>query len=122
MYGRTDLGRKGEISVRASDYQLWTDKTAQYPKDAGVIYTAIGLANEAGEALGVVKKMMRDDNGILTEEKRKKLIDEVGDVAWYMARVCTELGIAMEDVFDLNVAKLEDRMKRNVIQGSGDNR
>ena len=108
--------------MRASDYQLWTDKTAQYPKDAGVIYTTIGLANEAGEALGVVKKMMRDDKGVLTEEKRTKLIAEIGDVAWYMARVCTELGIAMEDVFDLNVEKLEDRMKRNVIQGSGDNR
>lgn len=108
--------------MRAADYQLWSDKTALYPKDAGITYTAIGLANESGEVLGVIKKMMRDDNNILTEEKRKKLIDEVGDVAWYFARICTELGISMEDVFDINVAKLEDRMKRNVIQGSGDNR
>lgn len=108
--------------MRASDYQLWSDKTALYPKDAGITYTVIGLANEAGECLGIVKKMMRDDNNILTEEKRDKLIAEVGDVAWYLARVCTELGIAMEDVFDLNVAKLEDRLKRDVIKGSGDNR
>jgi NTP pyrophosphatase (non-canonical NTP hydrolase) len=108
--------------MKASDYQLWSDRTALYPKDAGVIYTTIGLANEAGEVLGVVKKMMRDDGNVLTEEKRTKLIAEVGDVCWYLARVCTELGVSMEDVFDLNVAKLEDRMKRNVIQGSGDNR
>lgn len=108
--------------MKASDYQLWSDRTALYPKDAGVIYTTIGLANEAGEVLGVVKKMMRDDGNVLTEEKRTKLISEVGDVCWYLARICTELGISMEDVFDINVAKLEDRLKRNVIQGSGDNR
>ena len=108
--------------MRAEDYQLWTDKTALYPRDAGIVYTTIGLANEAGECLGVVKKMMRDDNNVLTEEKRTKLIAEVGDVCWYLARVCTELGISMEDVFDLNVAKLEDRLSRSVIKGSGDNR
>lgn len=108
--------------MKASDYQLWTDRTALYPKDAGVVYTTIGLANEAGEVLGVVKKMMRDDNNVLTEEKRAKLIAEVGDVCWYLARVCTELGVSMEDVFDINVAKLEDRLKRDVIKGSGDNR
>jgi NTP pyrophosphatase (non-canonical NTP hydrolase) len=108
--------------MKASDYQLWTERTAIYPKDESIIYTTIGLANEAGEVLGVVKKMMRDDGNVLTEEKRKKLIDETADVAWYMARICTELGISLEELFDVNVAKLEDRLKRNVIQGSGDNR
>lgn len=108
--------------MKASDYQLWTDRTALYPKDAGIIYTTIGLANEAGECLGVVKKMMRDDGNVLTEEKRIKLIAELGDVFWYGARMCTELGISMEDVFEMNMEKLEDRLKRNVIQGSGDNR
>lgn len=108
--------------MKAADYQLWTERTAIYPKESSIIYTTIGLANEAGEVLGVVKKMMRDDGNVLTDEKRKKLIDEVGDVAWYMARVCTELGISMEDLFDVNVAKLEDRLKRDVLKGSGDNR
>jgi NTP pyrophosphatase (non-canonical NTP hydrolase) len=108
--------------MQANEYQKWTDRTALYPKDAGIIYTTIGLANESGEALGVVKKMIRDDNSILTEEKRKKLIDETSDVAWYMARICTELGITMEELFDINHAKLEDRLARDVIKGSGDNR
>jgi NTP pyrophosphatase (non-canonical NTP hydrolase) len=108
--------------MKANDYQIWTEKTALYPKDAGIVYTTIGMANEAGEALGVIKKMMRDDKNILTEEKRKKLIDETSDVAWYMARLCTELGISLEELFDINVVKLEDRLARNVIKGSGDNR
>lgn len=108
--------------MQANEYQKWTDRTALYPKDAGVIYTVIGMANEAGEALGVVKKMMRDDGNVLTEEKRKKLIDETSDVVWYIARVCTELGITMEELFKINHDKLEDRLARNVIQGSGDNR
>lgn len=108
--------------MQANEYQKWTDRTALYPKDAGIIYTTIGLANEAGEVLGVVKKVMRDDNNQLTEEKKKKLIDESSDVAWYLARICTELGITLEHLFDVNHDKLEDRLARNVIKGSGDNR
>ena len=108
--------------MKANDYQIWTEKTAIYPKNESVVYTTIGLANEAGEVLGHTKKMIRDDNGILTEERRKKILDETSDVAWYMARICTELGITLEELFDINYTKLEDRLARNVIQGSGDNR
>lgn len=108
--------------MNANDYQEWTNKTAIYPKKAGIIYTTIGLANEAGEVLGVVKKIIRDDNTCLFDDKKKKIIDELGDVAWYLARTCSELDVKLEDVFDLNVAKLEDRLARDVIKGSGDNR
>lgn len=108
--------------MQANEYQKWTDRTALYPKDAGIIYTTIGLANEAGEVLGQVKKLMRDDNSILTDERKKKIIAETSDCMWYIARVCTELGITMEELMQINHDKLEDRLARNVIQGSGDNR
>lgn len=108
--------------MKANDFQLWTERTASYPKDLALLYTTIGLSNEAGEVLGVVKKMMRDDNNILTEEKRKKLLDETADCMWYIARICTEMHVTLEELFDLNTIKLEDRLKRGVIQGSGDNR
>jgi len=108
--------------MKANDYQLWTERTAQYPKDESVIYTTIGLSNEAGELLGQTKKMIRDDNSILTEERKKKMLDETSDCAWYLARICTELGITLEELFDINFNKLEDRLARNVIKGSGDNR
>jgi NTP pyrophosphatase (non-canonical NTP hydrolase) len=108
--------------MEANEYQAWTDKTAMYPKDEGIVYTALGLTGEAGEVANAVKKILRDDAGILSQEKRDKLIAELGDVMWYMARLATELNVSLEDVMKQNHDKLEDRLARNVIKGSGDNR
>ncbi len=103
-------------------YQEWTEKTAIYPKDAGIAYTILGLAGEAGEVAGKYKKVIRDNNGVLTEDRKDQLIDELGDVLWYCARLAEELGISLEEVLQRNHDKLEDRLARNVIQGSGDKR
>jgi NTP pyrophosphatase (non-canonical NTP hydrolase) len=108
--------------MKANEYQEWSEKTAIYPKDEGLVYVALGLAGEAGEVANIVKKMIRDDNGFLLQEKHDKLVAEMGDVMWYMARMCAELGTTLEDVMQQNHDKLEDRLARNVIQGSGDNR
>ena len=108
--------------MRLSDYQKWTSETAIYPKNESVVYTALGLAGEAGEVANVVKKILRDDNGIVTEEKQEKLKAEIGDVCWYLARLADELGLELEDILDANVFKLMDRKNRNQFRGSGDNR
>jgi NTP pyrophosphatase (non-canonical NTP hydrolase) len=108
--------------LRANEYQRWTRETAIYPKNESVMYTALGLAGEVGEVANVVKKILRDDNGIVTEEKQEKLKSELGDVCWYLARLTDELGLELEDILDANVFKLMDRKNRNQLQGSGDNR
>jgi len=108
--------------MKANEYQEWSAKTAIYPKDEGLVYVALGLTGEAGEVANVVKKMIRDDNGWLMQEKHDKLVAELGDVMWYAARLCAELGTTLEDVMQQNHDKLEDRLARNVIKGSGDNR
>lgn len=108
--------------MKANEYQEWSEKTAIYPKDEGLVYVALGLSGEAGEVANVVKKMIRDDNGWLMQEKHNKLIAELGDVMWYLARMAAELGTTLEDIMQQNHDKLEDRLARNVIKGSGDNR
>lgn len=108
--------------MQANEYQAWTEKTAIYPKDEGIVYTALGLAGETGEVANVVKKIIRDDNGLFLQEKHDKLVAELGDVLWYAARLATELNVTLEQVLQMNHDKLEDRLARNVIKGSGDNR
>jgi NTP pyrophosphatase (non-canonical NTP hydrolase) len=108
--------------MQANEFQEWSKKTAIYPKNEGISYVILGLTNEAGEVAGKWKKCLRDDNGILTEERRNQLIDEGGDVFWYLARLAEELGTTLEDMMQRNHDKLEDRLARNVIKGSGDNR
>ena len=98
-------------------YQNFTDETAIYPEDKGLEYTALGLASEAGEFAGKVKKAIRDNNYDLDA-----MAAELGDVLWYVARAAAELELYLSDVAMLNVEKLKSRKKRNTIGGSGDGR
>lgn len=105
-----------------NEYQELSDRTAIYPKEEELHYIALGLAGEAGEVANIVKKVIRDDKKILTEEKREKLIDELGDTAWYLVRFAQALNIPMSEILQRNHDKLESRLERNKIGGSGDKR
>ena len=106
-----------------NDYQTKSRATAKYPAIGhGVVYPTLGLVNEAGEVAGKIKKVFRDKNGEISAETREALKAELGDVLWYLAQTCTELGINLDDVAESNLAKLLDRQARGKIQGDGDNR
>ncbi len=105
------------LQMNLSKYQEFTRTTAIYPKNTAITYLTLGLASEAGEVAGKLKKHIRD-NVVDT----MSLIDEVGDVFWYAVRLCDELGFQAEEVLDRNRAKLQDRKDRDVIKGSGDKR
>jgi len=105
-------------------YQSNTAKTAIYPGKGGIIgllYCALGLG-EAGEFQGKVKKVLRDDDGVVTDEKRSAMESELGDLLWYASQVASELGLSLDDVAQHNLDKLADRKARGVLGGSGDNR
>jgi NTP pyrophosphatase (non-canonical NTP hydrolase) len=107
-----------------SDYQVHAEETAMYPREPKVLalaYCALGLG-EAGEVQGKVKKIIRDAGGTMTEEVRKAILSEVGDLLWYGAMITRELDADLGDVAEANLAKLKSRKQRGQIQGSGDNR
>lgn len=108
--------------MNMQDYQTQASKTAIYPDCEIVVYPALGLVSEAGEVAGKVKKVLRDNNGSFDPVQREKIAEEVGDVLWYIAALCTDLDIGMETIAQRNLDKLNSRMARGVIQGSGDNR
>ncbi len=107
-----------------NNYQFRAAKTAIYPKEdlQGLLYTTLGLVSEAGEVAGKVKKIIRDDESVISPERHEQLIDELGDVLWYCAMIADELNITLGYAAERNISKLEDRQNRNVISGSGDNR
>lgn len=106
------------------EYQKKAKKTAIYPVVGGYkwVYPALGLANEAGEVSGKLKKVLRDNSGQLTDEAKLEIKKELGDVLWYVAQVSTELGLDLDEVASDNITKLADRKQRGVIKGKGDNR
>ncbi len=104
-------------------YQDVAESTAVYPnKGDNLYYPALGLAGEAGEVCEKIKKIMRDQKGHFTEDNVEEISKELGDVLWYVAMLAVEFNIALSSVAEDNIAKLQDRMNRGVIKGSGDNR
>lgn len=85
-------------------------------------YVVGKLNGEAGELIEEVCKAMRDDYGVITEERRTKMIKELGDVLWYVAAICEELNIDLEAVAMINLDKLEKRAQEGKLRGSGSDR
>ena len=105
------------------NYQIEARKTAIYPnKDKNFIYPTLGLVGESGEVAEKIKKILRDKNGKFDYESKLSLKKEIGDVLWYLSNLCDELNFSLSDVARENIEKLNSRLSRGKISGSGDNR
>jgi NTP pyrophosphatase (non-canonical NTP hydrolase) len=105
-------------------YQKESGRTAIYigkGEVLGLAYVGLGLG-EAGEVQGKIKKVIRDDGGVLTDEKRKAIAAELGDLLWYVSQTASEIGVDLDDVAEANLDKLASRQQRGVLGGSGDDR
>lgn len=105
-----------------TEYQKQAASTAIYPKRYEIIYPGMGLSNEAGECLGKIKKVLRDKDGIFSQEDKEAIAGEALDTVWYCAALLSDLGIDFGEYAQKNLDKLKSRMERGKIQGSGDNR
>ena len=92
-------------------------------------YYLKGLVEEFGEVFGELKRVDRDDDGVITKERFDKIINELSDVEWYKIRmlnkICEISGnnfISLEEIWQININKLKDRKERGVIKGEGSSR
>lgn len=65
----------------------------------------LGLTGEAGEVADIIKKHLYQGHDLNIEDIK----DELGDVMWYIANLCTACGLDLEDVLEHNVEKLTKR-------------
>lgn len=66
----------------------------------------LGLVGECGETADIVKKMLYHTEG---KDYTEKLKHELGDVAFYFAKVLELCGLTLEEVLAANKEKLESR-------------
>lgn len=113
--------------MKLDEYQKEADATRRFPKifvempggqlqEASYIYPALGLAGEGGEVLENVKKVVRNDFGVVSKERLDKISLELGDVLWYVAGMATQLGLSMKEIAAANLEKLEKRNKEGKIK------
>lgn len=105
-----------------NDYQQFCETTAVYPTERALEYLTLGLVGEAGEVANKAKKIFRDHAGKLTPDRARELVEEIGDVLWYVSELAGLLDWDLEQVAILNRDKLLRRKTANTIHGSGDNR
>jgi len=84
------------------------------------MYVALGLAGEVGEVCNKIKKVIRDDRGIVTPLVQTQLAAELGDCFWYLARLTDELKLKSDVILQNNMDKLNSRKARGKLKGSGD--
>ncbi|HXV26855.1 MAG TPA: nucleoside triphosphate pyrophosphohydrolase family protein [Candidatus Paceibacterota bacterium] len=112
------------------EYQQFTATTAKHASLAAasathardLVYPVLGLNGEAGEVAEKVKKLIRDDDGQITDDARTAIALELGDVLWYLATTARKLGVPLSEVARMNMEKLLSRRARGTTGGSGDNR
>jgi hypothetical protein len=87
-------------------YQKFTRTTAIYPGSDGygddavpaLSYLGLGLVGESGEIADKVKKVIRDGNSELTDERREAILAEAGDVLWYVTRIADHIGVTLGEI------------------------
>lgn len=89
-----------------NEYQVLAQRTSSTntPGDK-LLNGALGLNGEAGEVADIIKKFRYQGHPLDTDH----VMEELGDVAWYLAEACAGLNVDLETVLSANIAKLEKR-------------
>lgn len=112
------------------EFDEYQEKAAKYDffevtdnlSEVGFIEKVLGLTGEAGEAADKIKKILRDKDGVVSDEDRGLVVKELGDVLWYVASIARYLNVPLSDVASGNIEKLESRLQRDKLHGEGDER
>lgn len=93
--------------MKVNEYQkmAMTTLNKELSKKDVLINSVMGLCGESGEAIDIVKKWLAQGH----ELDKTKLLNELGDIAWYLAEAATALDVSLEDILQANLEKLKKR-------------
>ena len=110
--------------LTAKDMRDMIDMYSQFVEDKMItkgrerlIENALGLTGEAGEVSEKIKKLFRDNR--IDDDA---VLKELGDVLFYTVALSNIFGGSLVKIIELNMEKLNERVKNGTLQGSGDNR
>ena len=81
-------------------------------------YLLMGFIGEVGEVYSLLAKNIRDE----TDFEPEKIKKELGDCLWFIATICNDFGLSLDDVAKANLEKLLSRKIRGTLSGSGNDR
>lgn len=117
-----------------NDYQQAASLTAVYPsagtgRPIALAYCALGLSevhelmsemdDKVARLQSIIKKAIRSDadvKGHLIKLPMVNIVDELGDILWYVSQLARELNVELDDVAIANLSKLAQRMEQDDIK------
>ena len=102
-----DQGLMSGKTMQLDEYQRLAQRTSRrdLSQEEHLLNAMLGLSGETGECCDLVKKSRYQDNRMIEEP----LIDELGDVLWYVAEAASAIGVPLGGVAMHNIAKLRER-------------
>ena len=73
------------------------------------------MVAEAGESLALFEKVYR--KGVPVD--RDKLMDELGDILWFLVSTCNMMDIDFVDLLMHNVHKINERVAKKMVSSDG---
>lgn len=97
------------------EYENLVNDTKQYngSREECIAYCTIALCGEVGELANRYKKEMRSGQRM---SERENMLDELGDVLWYVTALSIELNSSLSQVMERNKRKLLKRLHNDTIK------
>jgi len=92
-----------------NQFQVLAKKTDQRESTEGVesLIPLLGLIGEIGSVTSEYKKRIRDGKDY--KDYKQKLSEEIGDVLWYVATICSDMNIDLDEAAKNNISKTKER-------------
>jgi len=101
-----------------SQYQELAMRTAPAQASVTAVDQLVAVAGLTGEA-GEVAELFKKKYGHNKTFDSKDLSKELGDVLWYLTRICQLNGLDLGQVAQGNIEKLKARYPEGFVQGGG---
>ena len=104
-----DFNKYQEQASRTSDKSI---------NEKAILISCMGLSGETGEVIDYLKKVYGHGHAY----DHNRLIDELGDVLWYIADIANKHGIDLETIVKCNILKLINRYPNGFDKNKSINR
>lgn len=101
------------------EYQKLCKKTARDfdDKEKEILTWGLGMAGEAGDVAGCIKKTISHKN-----DQKAGIKENLGDTLWYMAMICDYFGWDFDEILEENIEKLKKRYPEGFTENRADRR
>ena len=112
------------LNMQLNEYQNEASKTARLDHVGvdPIVFLGLCLSGEVGEVNEKIKKALFVNEDLYSINFKENISHELGDVLWYLSQLAKQLNLNLDDIAKDNLLKVNFRMERSKLAGSGDSR